>query len=65
MAPLQVYSSALVFAPEMSIVRRQFKNQIPHLDTPAAKSAKKLGLFTADARGLLRTRQGRGILAGW
>src|SRR4051812_20030947 len=27
-APLQIYSSALVFAPENSIVRRQFKKQI-------------------------------------
>src|SRR5271155_3924908 len=29
-APLQLYCSALVFAPEMSIVRGHFKNQIPH-----------------------------------
>ena len=29
-APLQIYCSALVFAPEMSIVRGQFKNQIPY-----------------------------------
>jgi WD40 repeat protein len=29
-APLQIYCSALVFAPEMSIVRGHFKNQIPH-----------------------------------
>src|SRR5271156_3945697 len=29
-APLQIYCSALVFAPEMSIIRGQFKEQIPH-----------------------------------
>ncbi|KAH0558822.1 hypothetical protein GP486_004538 [Trichoglossum hirsutum] len=29
-APLQIYHSCLVFAPETSIVRRQFKDQIPH-----------------------------------
>ncbi|KAI9858001.1 MAG: hypothetical protein M1813_007971 [Trichoglossum hirsutum] len=29
-APLQIYHSALVFAPETSIIRRQFKDQIPH-----------------------------------
>src|SRR6266516_3748247 len=29
-APLQIYCSALVFAPERSIVRGHFKNQIPH-----------------------------------
>ena len=29
-APLQIYCSALVFAPEMSIVREYFKKQIPH-----------------------------------
>jgi WD40 repeat protein len=29
-APLQIYYSALVFAPEVSIVRGQFKNQIPY-----------------------------------
>lgn len=28
-APLQLYCSALVFAPELSIVRKQFHNQIP------------------------------------
>lgn len=28
-APLQLYSSALIFAPQMSIVRREFENQIP------------------------------------
>src|SRR5437667_160242 len=28
-APLQTYCSGLVFAPENSIIRRQFKNQIP------------------------------------
>src|SRR5271156_1002333 len=28
-APLQIYCSALVFAPEMSIIRGQFKEQIP------------------------------------
>ena len=28
-APLQIYCSALVFAPEMSLVRKQFKGQIP------------------------------------
>ncbi|KKZ66816.1 hypothetical protein EMCG_07505 [[Emmonsia] crescens] len=28
-APLQVYSSALVFAPEISIVKKQFKDHIP------------------------------------
>ena len=28
-APLQVYSSALFFTPEMSIVRRQFNDKIP------------------------------------
>jgi WD40 repeat protein len=29
LAPLQVYCSALIFAPEQSIVRKQFKNHIP------------------------------------
>jgi WD40 repeat protein len=29
-APLQIYCSALVFAPEKSIVRKQFEDQIPH-----------------------------------
>ena len=29
-APLQIYCSALIFAPEMSIVRGQFKDQIPY-----------------------------------
>ena len=29
-APLQVYCSALVFAPEISLVRKQFKDQIPN-----------------------------------
>src|SRR5277367_5961518 len=28
-APLQVYSSALIFAPEKSIIREQFQQQIP------------------------------------
>lgn len=28
-APLQIYCSALVFAPEMSLVRIQFKGQMP------------------------------------
>src|SRR2546423_90332 len=28
-APLQIYCSALIFAPETSIVRRQFTDQIP------------------------------------
>ena len=28
-APLQIYCSTLIFAPETSVVRRQFKNQIP------------------------------------
>jgi hypothetical protein len=28
-APLQLYSSALIFAPEMSIVRRAFTDHIP------------------------------------
>src|SRR5947207_2384772 len=28
-APLQTYCSGLVFAPENSIIRRQFKNQVP------------------------------------
>jgi WD40 repeat protein len=29
-APLQIYCSVLVFAPEMSIIRRQFKHNIPN-----------------------------------
>jgi WD40 repeat protein len=29
LAPLQTYCSALIFAPEQSIVRKQFKNHIP------------------------------------
>lgn len=29
-APLQLYSSALIFAPEESIIRKCFENQIPH-----------------------------------
>ncbi|PVH71132.1 hypothetical protein DL98DRAFT_577528 [Cadophora sp. DSE1049] len=29
-APLQLYCSALVFAPEMSIIRREFKKCVPH-----------------------------------
>ncbi|PMD14340.1 WD40 repeat-like protein [Hyaloscypha hepaticicola] len=29
-APLQIYSSGLVFAPEKSLVRKQFEDQIPH-----------------------------------
>ncbi|KAH6703049.1 WD40-repeat-containing domain protein [Leptodontidium sp. MPI-SDFR-AT-0119] len=29
-APLQLYCSALVFAPENSIIRKQFENYIPH-----------------------------------
>src|SRR5271154_228630 len=29
-APLQIYCSALIFAPEVSIIRGQFKDQIPH-----------------------------------
>ena len=28
-APLQIYSSALIFTPERSIIRRQFKEQLP------------------------------------
>ena len=28
-APLQIYSSALLFAPEMSLVRKEFKDRIP------------------------------------
>src|ERR1700733_6226075 len=28
-APLQVYSSALIFAPEKSIIRQQFQQQVP------------------------------------
>src|SRR5258708_2942741 len=28
-APLQIYSSALIFTPEMSIIRKQFKEQVP------------------------------------
>ena len=28
-APLQVYASALVFSPGMSLIRRQFSNQFP------------------------------------
>ncbi|OCK90674.1 uncharacterized protein K441DRAFT_617682 [Cenococcum geophilum 1.58] len=30
-APLQVYASALIFAPKRSVIREQFKNQIPRL----------------------------------
>ncbi|PLB50053.1 hypothetical protein P170DRAFT_380384, partial [Aspergillus steynii IBT 23096] len=30
MAPLQVYSSALIFTPENSVVREMFNSQIPH-----------------------------------
>ncbi|PVH68302.1 hypothetical protein DL98DRAFT_631910 [Cadophora sp. DSE1049] len=29
-APLQLYCSALLFAPEMSIIRREFKELVPH-----------------------------------
>lgn len=28
-APLQVYTSGLIFAPKRSVVRQQFENQIP------------------------------------
>ena len=29
-APLQLYSSALIFSPQKSIIRQQFLEQVPH-----------------------------------
>ena len=39
-APLQIYSSALLFAPEMSLVRKELKNQMPDWITGVTKGRK-------------------------
>ena len=62
-APLQAYCSALVFAPEGSLVRNQFENQIPGWISKLPK-VERLEFFAADARGPFGCRQRRGILAG-
>ena len=36
-APLQIYSSCLIFAPEMALVRKQFEGQIPGWITRVSK----------------------------
>ena len=36
-APLQIYSSCLIFAPEMALVRKQFEGQIPGWITGVSK----------------------------
>ena len=38
--PLQIYSSALLFAPEMSLVRKELKNQMPDWITGVTKRRK-------------------------
>jgi len=39
-APLQVYCSALIFAPAMSIVRKQFEDQVPRWMQRLSKTEK-------------------------
>ncbi len=39
-APLQIYSSALLFAPEMSLVRKEFKVQMPNWITGVVRGEK-------------------------
>src|SRR5438045_5473401 len=36
-APLQIYSSCLIFAPEMALVRKQFEGQMPRSITRVSK----------------------------
>src|SRR5438034_10500182 len=43
MAPLQIYCSSLVFAPETSIIKRQFENQMPHWISTPMKVAQAWG----------------------
>jgi WD40 repeat protein len=50
-APLQVYCSALVFAPTMSIVKKQFKDQVPRL-------IQRLPVVGKDWNALLQTLEG-------
>lgn len=50
-APLQIYCSALVFAPEMSMVRQQFMDWIPHW-------IRKLPKVQKDWSSLLETLEG-------
>src|SRR5271156_5713947 len=40
-APLQIYCSALVFAPEMSLVRKLFERQMPNWLTKLPKAQKE------------------------
>lgn len=51
-APLQIYSSALIFAPEMSLVRKQFTKQIPSWITGLPK-------VQQEWNSLLQTLEGR------
>jgi hypothetical protein len=50
-APLQIYCSALIFAPDKSIVRRRFEKCIPPWIQKKTESAGKLERNAADARG--------------
>ncbi|KAF2176113.1 hypothetical protein K469DRAFT_700434 [Zopfia rhizophila CBS 207.26] len=50
-APLQVYYSALVFAPTMSIVKKQFKDQVP-------RWIQRLPVVEKDWNALLQTLEG-------
>ncbi|KAL7953255.1 hypothetical protein V8C34DRAFT_321409 [Trichoderma compactum] len=56
-APLQIYSSALVFAPENSVVRRLFERSIPPwlCTLPTMQSNWDPCLATLDGRGLFLT----------
>ena len=61
-APLQLYCSALIFAPENSIVRRQFKKVYPGLDPKEIDSGRKLECGAADARGPFEQRHVSSLL---
>jgi len=61
-APLQIYSSALIFTPEMSIIRKQFMEQVP-MDLWVSKSPKRLEFLRADAPGPFQPGRERGLLA--
>src|ERR1700722_15258878 len=50
-APLQIYCSALVFAPAMSIVRKQFEDQMP-------RWIRRLPKVQQDWSGLIQTFEG-------
>lgn len=61
-APLQLYSSALIFAPEASIIRKNFQNLAPRGIKIVFKGGNRLGCLPQHARGPLGLGQGGGLL---